>query len=240
MLGHFLSALELAAGIQQPGDQQLGHDIDQARAAQSTRRHVATDHLELDAIGQRDALDCAVGRPHPALDLAALERRTGRRRGAKDALGGTKHDLAIGADIDEDSDLLLSCEPGRDDAGDDVRPDVGADDGQGLDESRRMNLQPDFTGAQVERFAKGRCERHHRDRRRIDAEQQVQHRRVADDDHFVDAIAVDAGSFIEVGEDAVDGVEDRLPELGSRLFALHAVTDARDDVRAERRLAVEG
>ena len=70
-----------------------------------------------------------------------------------------------------------------------------------------MDVETDLAGGEVERIAEGGRERHHRNRGGIDAEQEVQHRRVADDDHLVDTVPADTGRLIELGEDAVHGCQ---------------------------------
>ncbi len=67
----------------------------------------------------------------------------------------------------------------------------------------------------------------------------MQHRRVADDDGLVDALTLDAGGFVQLGEDRVHGALNGLAQLRLGLIALHAVADPGDDVGAERSLAVE-
>jgi len=102
-----------------------------------------------------------------------------------------------------------------------------------------MDVDAGVQGRHIERISKGRREWHHRDWSGIDAQQQVEHRGIADDHQLVDAIATDPGALVQLGEDRVDRPEDGIAELRLRLVALHAVTDPRDDVRAEGRLAVE-
>ena len=67
----------------------------------------------------------------------------------------------------------------------------------------------------------------------------MQHRGVADDDHLVDPIAIYAGRFVELGEDAVHGPLNRLAQLCLRFVTLHPMADARDDVGTKGRLSVE-
>ena len=59
------------------------------------------DDAELDVVAELDDLDRAVGRAHAAADRAALERRAGRGRGGQDPVAVAEHDLAVGADVDE-------------------------------------------------------------------------------------------------------------------------------------------
>src|SRR5207248_9259068 len=109
--------------------------------------------------------------------------------------------------------------------------DVGADHRQRLDIAARVDIQADLPGGKVERFTECGRERHHRDRRRVDAEQQVQHRGVADDDGFIDALSFDTGRFVQLLQDRVHGALNDLAQLRLRLIPLHAVADAGYDVR---------
>src|SRR4029077_13472069 len=114
-------------------------------------RDVTPDHLQLDVVAQRHALDGAVGGPHAAADLAAFEGRAGGRRRAEIALHRAEHDLTVGTDVDEDPQLVLPGEAGSADAGDDVRADVGPDHRQGLDVPARMDVETHLAGGKVER-----------------------------------------------------------------------------------------
>jgi hypothetical protein len=53
--------------------------------------------------------------------------------GAAAARIRAEHDLAVGADVDEQRVALAAADPGRERAGHDVGTDVGADQGEGLD-----------------------------------------------------------------------------------------------------------
>ena len=97
-------------------------------------------------VAQGHAFDGAVGGAHAAADLAAFEGRARRGGGAEDALDRAEHDLPVGADVDEDAQLILAGEARGHDAGDDVRADVGSDHRQGLDEAAGVDVEADLAG----------------------------------------------------------------------------------------------
>ena len=75
----------------------------------------------------RDALDRALGRAHPAPDLRGLERGAGRRRCREHPLVRAQRNLAVGADVDEQPQPAVAGEAGREHPGDDVAADVCAE-----------------------------------------------------------------------------------------------------------------
>ena len=83
-LGGILVGDEAPGVVEQAGVHELGHAVDEARAAHPDRLGVA-DHLQRErVVGDRHTLDGALGRAHPAADLRRLEGRAGGR-GRRDA-----------------------------------------------------------------------------------------------------------------------------------------------------------
>ena len=117
-----------------------------------------------------DHLDRAVGGPHAAADRAALEGRAGRRRGREDAVAVAEHDLAVGADVDEQPDPLVAVHAGGEHAGDDVAADVGAegreDDGRAPAGAASSPISAASTGG---RRRRGHHERRDAERLGVDA-----------------------------------------------------------------------
>ena len=109
------------------GEVQLGHRLDDARAADAgdasgrsprrsrlVRPQLAADHLEarLSVVAvDPHPLDRAGRRALAVGDLRALEGRAGRRGAGEQPLAVAQHDLGVGADIDQQHDLLLSRAP---------------------------------------------------------------------------------------------------------------------------------
>ena len=239
MIGSLLEGAHPARVVEEADVEQLGDGVDKTGAADALRRDVAADDLELDRRAEVDAFDRTVGRPHAAADLAPLEGGTGRGRRRQRALGVADHDLAIGSDVDEEAQLVLPCDAGREYAGDDVGADVGAQRGERLDVAMRVDVEADLPHRHCQRLHEGGYEGHHADRRRVDAEQQVEHRRVADDDGFVGPLGTDASLLIEVVEDPVHRPHDGGLQLRDGARSVHPVADPGDDVGAVGRLAVE-
>ena len=190
MAGELLVGAEQAVRLQQVGEAELRDDVDQAGAAEASGRLVgAADHLELDpAVREHDALDRALGRAHAAQDLPALERRAGGRGRRHHALVVAADDLAVRADVDEQPLLGLPREAGRHDVAHDVGADVRPDRREQRDAALGVDGEAGVGRAQVLRLQERGDERRQRDRARVDAEQQVQHRGVADDDGLVDVL----------------------------------------------------
>ena len=240
MMGHVLGFLEAARVLEKAREQQLGHGVDKAGTADALGRHIAADDLKLDAVAELDALDRAHRRAHAAFDLAAFEGGTGGRCGGKRALGAAEDDLAVRPDVDEDADPVFARDARRQHAGHDVGADVRAERGQRLDVAVGMDLQADLARRDAELVHERGRKRRHGQRSWVDAEQQVQHRDVADDDCLVCLLRRDASLAIKLAEDRVHRADHRVLQLLDRLRSVHAVADTRDDVRPERRLAVEG
>ncbi len=104
--------------------------------ARIVRPQVAADHLEarLERRGiDAHALDGAGRRALAAADLRALEGGAGRARAGEQPLAVAEHDLGIGADVDQQRDLVAEVRPlGEDHAGG-VGADVAGDAGQHVD-----------------------------------------------------------------------------------------------------------
>ncbi len=66
----------------------------------------------------------------PHLICAASKAGPGRRGRADEPLGRAERDLAVRADVDEEPQPLVARHPGREQAGDDVAADVGAERGE--------------------------------------------------------------------------------------------------------------
>ena len=138
-LGGVLVGDEAPGVVEQAGVDELGDRVDEARAAHPDRLDVA-DHLEVERVAvDLDALDRAVGGPHPAVDLGGLEGRTGGRRRGQHAVDRAQRDLAVGADVDEQPQPPVAGQAGGEHAGDDVAADVGAQRGEHVRRGARVH-----------------------------------------------------------------------------------------------------
>ena len=153
-----------------------------------------TCRLDVVARVELDHLDRAVGRAHAAADRAALERRPGRRRGGQDAVAVAEHDLAVGADVDEQPGPLVAVHAGGEHAGDDVAADVRAEGREAATaRARGCSVEPEVGGEQPAAARGGHHERRDAERLGVDAERQRGHRGVAGERDLVDLARVDPG-----------------------------------------------
>ena len=209
--------------------------------ARLVRPQIAADHLE-PGLERRpvDAhpLDRARRRALAARDLRPLEGRAGRRGAGEQALAVAEHDLGVGADVDQQRELVPEVRPlGEHDARR-VRADMAGDAGQRIDEGARRDIEAEVAGA---RFV-GRVDRQ-RERRpaelgRIEAENEVMHDRVADDRHFEDLAARNAGLARGLADQPVHRLAHRPRQLPVAARVHHHVGDAAHEVFAESDLRV--
>ena len=174
-----------------PAPDELGDGVDEARAAEPDRLHVA-DHRQLDlAVDDLHAFDRPVGSTHAAADLRRFERRAGRRGRRQRAGGRPEHDLGVRADVDEEPQALVERQPGGEDAGHDVGPDVGAEGREEHGRSALVHPHAEVGGGCRRQLPRGDRERRHRERLGVDPERELDHRDVPGDDDLVDLGGVD-------------------------------------------------
>ena len=139
-----------AVGRDDPGQIEFRDRLDDSRAADAgdaealgrlgearrVRPEVAADHLEagLERLPvDAHPLDRAGGGALAAGDLRALEGRPCRRRGGDEPFALAEYDLGVGADVDDQPELVAKMgRLGQHDARR-VRPDMAGDAGQGVD-----------------------------------------------------------------------------------------------------------
>ena len=191
-LGRRLVGHVAAGVVEQPGAHQLGHAVDEPRAAQPDRLDVA-DHLERQlAVLDLHALDRALGGAHAAADLGGLERRAGGRRGGDHALVLAEGDLAVRAHVDEQPQPLVARHAGGQQPRDDVAADVGAERREHERRRARVHAHAEVGRHRRRQLVRGDDERRHRERLGVDAERELRHRHVAADVDLVDLAGVDA------------------------------------------------
>ena len=185
-----------------------------------------------------DALDGAGRSALAAADLGALEGRAGRAGRGEQATLVAEDDLGVRADVhDERHPIRLVRLLGQDDAGR-VGADVARDARQDVDPRARVGPEPQLRRGRVDRTVGRQGERRAAERRRIDAEQEVMHDRVADQRKLQDVGALDPGLVGEQREHPVDRQADRLGHLLGALGMHHRVRDAAHEVLAEADLRV--
>ena len=172
-------------------------------------------------------------------DLAALERGAGRRRAGPEAVARAQEDLAVGADVHGDADLGALVDARGERHGDRVGADEARDDRQQADARLRRDLQEQLARRQDQRVAHDGGVGREPHVRGVDAEQDVVHARVADDDDLVDPLGEDAGLPADLLDVLVQEAHDprvELPEVG-RVELREG--DPRHEVAAEDRLGVQ-
>ena len=192
--GGVLVGDEAPGVVEQAGLDELGHGVDQPRAAHAHRLGVA-DHLERErVVGDLHALDRALGGAHPAADLGRLEGRPGRGGGGDHAVDRAERDLAVGAHVDEQPQPPVAGQAGGEHPGDDVAADVGAQRGEHERRGPRVNRDAEvgggwWAGSWWVATTNGR----HRQRLGIDPQRQLHHRHVAAHGDLVHLLGGDLG-----------------------------------------------
>ncbi len=139
-----------------------------------------------------DALDGAGRGALAGGDFGALEGRAGGRGGGDDALPVAQHDLGIGADIDQQHHLVLPVRAfGQRRAGG-IGADMAGDAGQHVDARAAIDVEVDLARPGVDRAGDGEREGRLAELGRVDAEEQMVHDRIADEDGIENVVAVDA------------------------------------------------
>ncbi len=138
-----------------PGQEQLGDDLDDARAGDATHAQLGGNGIEPGLVGPElraddpearlerlpvdpDALDRTRRGSLSRRDLRALERGPGGGRGGEQPLAVAQHDLRVRADVDDEPNLAFGPmrRLGKDHAGR-VGADVARDAGQHVRPVRR-------------------------------------------------------------------------------------------------------
>ena len=139
-----------------------------------------------------------------------------------------EQDLGVGADVDDQHQLVgeLRRFGERDRGG--VGADVAGDAGQEVDAGVLVQAELDLLGPEVQRVGGGQREGGHAELDRVDAEHEVVHDRVADDHRLEDqARAVDAGLGRRLAGEVVEGGADGAGHLQRAAGVQHRVAETR-------------
>ena len=181
-------------------------------------------------------LEGAIARAHAACDVHALERRACRRRRAGEAAVLREDHLAIRSNVDEERRALLLLELRREDAGRDVRTDIGRNDRRQVDVAKWRHVElrsRDRVAALDDRRVRELAER-----LGVRARREVDHRRVATVNRFINILALDVVALAELVDRVVEFVADGfVKELQAFLFRRHV--DARDDILRVEALRIQ-
>ena len=224
------------------GAVQLGDHVDDAAAADAHwllagLAHDGQDRLQrlpVDGHG----LHRAVGGPHTAGNVAALKGGACGAGAGHHKVPVAEHDLAVGAKVDEQGELVLVPDAAGQRTGGDIAAHIGADIGCQHHLGVGVGHEPDVTGLQAVPVEEGGDVRLHADRIGVHAQQQMVHGGVGGHAAPQDAVGVHLGTG---AQRLRQGLESLLHD--GLLQALHAagpslLHDAVDDVRAIADLAV--
>ncbi len=150
-----------------------------------------------------------------------------------------EHDLAVGADVHEQRQLLRGVQPGRDDAGGDVAAHPAAYGRHETDAGARVQLEAKLAGQQRGRAGERGYVGLLAKVPRIDAEQEVGHHGVAGGHHLVE---VDGRTAVRASSSSMSSLIVSTTSCCRRARPWPAlrVHDARDDIVAAGDLRVVG
>jgi len=134
--------------------------------------------------------------------------------------------------------VLRLVEAGGEDHADGVGADEARDVGQRVDDAPAMDAKADVAGGHVHGAPQHSHVRRFGDVLRVHAEEEVVHRRVADDDGLVEVAAADAGRPAAFLDDVVQALHDAPLKLLQPFGARAGVLNARDHVIAEGHLGI--
>ncbi len=237
------------------GEVHLRHDLDDGRAADAgdaeplgvgvearlVRPQIRPDDLEarLERGGvDADALDGAGRGALAGRDLRALEGGACRRGGGHDAVAVAEDDLGIGADVDEQHHAVLPVRAFRQRRPGGIRPDMAGDAGQHVDARAGVDAEPQVARPGVDGAGDGEREGCLAELGRVDAEEQMVHDRVADDDGVEHVVGIDAALGADLARQLGDGIAHRLRQLGAAVGVHHHVGNAAHQILAEADLRV--
>jgi len=149
-----------------------------------------------------------------------------------------EHDFGVGADIDQQCQLLGKVRALREDHAGGIRADVTGDTGEGVDPRARVQLQAELARVQAE----GRVGR---ERKRcaaelgwIDAEQQVMHDGVANHRELENVGHLDLRFARDIGGEGVEGSAHRVGHLLRAAWVHHRVGHPAHEIFTEADLRI--
>jgi hypothetical protein len=237
------------------GEVHLGQRLDNARAADAgdagllgrlgearvVGPEFRADHPEARLQGlavDAHPLDGAGGGALAAGDLRPLKGRPGRRGAGQQALLVAEHDLGVGADVDHQGHLVAQVWALRQDDACRIGAHVAGDAGQDVGPGVGMEVQLQLLGPEGDARVGGEREGRPAELRRIDAEQQMMHDRVADEGGVEDLVDGDIRLSGDLLGEVVDGLAHHLSHLFLAAGIHHDVADPAHEVFAEADLRV--
>ena len=242
-------AADRAVGLEHSGEEHLGDGVDDPGSTDARDGGIETGlvgpvigtddlapRLERDGVDAHP-LDGAGRRPLAAADLRTFEGRAGRAgRGEHTALIA-EHDLGVRADVDEQLHGGAAVRTFRQHRRGGVGSNVAGDAWSDV-ERRVGQAEFELTGATLDGLGRREHERGRAQRRRIDAEHEVVHDRVADEHDLEKAVTRCVHRGEELADELVDGAADRHRQLRGTALVHHDVGDAAHEILAEADLRV--
>ncbi len=185
-----------------------------------------------------NALDRARRGALPARDLRALERRSGRAGRGQQPVAVAKHDLGVRAHVDDQVDDLLVVRGLRQDHAGGVGADVARDQRQRIDPGAGVDADGEVARRHRERVIGDERERRPAQLRRVEAEHEVVHDRVADDDQLEDVLTRGVGVRAELSHQLVETGADRGRQLHLAAGVHHHVAHPAHQILAKADLRV--
>ena len=164
--------------------------------------------------------------------LRALEGWPGRGRGGQQLLAIAQHDLTVGADVDQQGDVIAVMGLLGDDGGYVVGADVAGFDRRHMDVRTGGHAQAQITGLDIQRVLDGRGKRSATQLHRVDTQKNVMHDGVAHHDHLHNIARRQSDFGRRVGHQPVERVDDRAAQRSQPVLVLHDIGDARHQVLA--------
>ena len=241
---------EQAVGGEHASQKELGDGLDDAAAADAGRGRgfvaggnpvgMADDlpaRLERRRVDAH-ALDRAGRGALAVRDLRAFEGRPGRARAAQHPAPVAQDDLGIGADVDDQHELVAGVRGLGQLHGDVVGADVAGDAGQHVHTRRRVQAQTQLARLEVDRLAHRQRERRAAELHGADPEQQVVHDGVADEHDIDDVVERDPGRLDRALGQLLQRGDDGPVHLLRAVRVHHHVADPAHQVLAEAHLRV--
>ena len=151
-----------------------------------------------------------------------------------------EHDFGIGADIDQQHHLILAMRPLGERGGGGIGADVASDAGQHVDAGACIHRQADLGRFQMHSTGDGKCERSAAKLGRVDAEKEMMHDRIANEDGVQNILARHAAIGADLVDQSVQGFAHRVGHGLAAVRVHHHVGNAAHQILAEADLWVGG
>ena len=142
------------------------------------RRHVSDGRTKNTFLGDLHVLHRTVLRPHPTTDVHSFQSRSCRAGTAQNPSVTCQNNLAVGSDVDKQYPARFLLQTAHTDSCHNIRPDIGGNRRQTVNDRLLPCRQPDLSGTHGLRFCKGRLIRRPSDGPCVHANQHMHHRTI--------------------------------------------------------------